>query len=125
MNEEKESRGDAIERIPSASLDILNLFSANPSVSSISLSAWSQTEDIQIALSPIIQQTDDEFGSLHLSWDHSSDLTTPLYDEDHLEHDMEQSNLVHAMVEDILADSELDDDVFETLAEVGLDDHKI
>ena len=46
------------------------------------LSIWSTADKQCSSISPIIQTLHDpEFGRISLSWDHSSDLSTPLYDE--------------------------------------------
>ena len=82
-------------------------------------STWSPINTEQVILSPIIQnQLDPDFGRIHLSWDHSSDLSTPMYND--TEHsgpsilgsdDANAHDLAHSMAEHVLADYE--DDVFE------------
>ena len=42
----------------------------------------STNDDEKIALSPLIHEVSPNFGHIHLDWDHSSDLSTPLYDID-------------------------------------------
>ena len=82
----------------------------------ISLSTWSHPNANQIALSPIIMQKhyDYDYGIINLSWDHSSDLSSALYDDGQLIYD-DHDELVHSMVEDILAEEDMENDVFEDM----------
>ena len=71
-----------------------------------------------IAPSPIISnEVDSDFGHLHLDWDHSSDLSTPMYDVEDDAYKLACSVAEHAL--------DYEDDVFEndTLAEEDVDNH--
>ena len=80
----------------------------------INLSIWSTADKQCSSISPIIQTLHDpEFGRISLSWDHSSDLSTPLYDEKNQSFSMaHQENLVQSIIDSIL-DDDYEDDVFE------------
>ena len=45
-----------------------------------------------------------------MSWDHSSDISTVLYEEDENTYD---DHLIHSMIDNILADDNIEDEVFE------------
>lgn len=79
---------------------------------------WSPGHAQQVALSPIIQneadadfghiiqnEADADFGKFPLDWDHSSDLSTPMYDVEE-----ETYRLAQTVAEDAL---EYEDDVFD------------
>ena len=58
-----------------------------------------------------LNENDPDFGHIHLSWDHSSDLSTPMYDTED-----ETSRLAFSMAEKVLEDEgedEIDDEVFD------------
>ena len=76
---------------------------------------WTEDLSNQTTFSPIFTNQDQEFGVLHMTWDHSSDISTPLYEDFDQDYD-DQRNLVHSIVESVLSD-ELEDDVFEDAAD--------
>ena len=73
----------------------------------------------QIALSPMINNQDINFGVLHMSWDHSSDISTSLYNEG--DDDIYNNDFIHTMINDILDDDVVEDDVF--IEDVNDDTH--
>ena len=73
----------------------------------------------QFALSPMINNQDINFGVLHMSWDHSSDISTSLYNED--DDDIYNNDFIHTMINDILDDDVVEDDVF--IEDVNDDTH--
>ena len=79
----------------------------------IDLSIWSTAEKQQSSRSPIIQTLHNpEFGRISMSWDHSSDLSIPLYEEEWQSSTSHQDSLVKSVIESIL-DDDYEDDVFE------------
>ena len=81
---------------------------------------WSPGCAQQVTLSPVTQnEADVDFGHLHLDWDHSSDLSTPMYDVEE-----ETYRLAQSVAENAL---DYDDDVFEdaTLFEDDADNQAI
>lgn len=94
----------------------------NKSAGITELSPWSPTNTEQVVMSPIIQNLNDpDFGQIQLSWDHSSDLSTPMYNDsgngEPFSDDASASahNLAHSVAEQVLDgdDEEFDDDVFQ------------
>ena len=72
---------------------------------------WPENLSNQITFSPIFMNQAQDFGVLHMTWDHSSDILTPLYEDFDQDYE-DQRNLIHSIVESVLSD-ELEDDVFE------------
>ena len=73
------------------------------------LSFWSPKSMEQVARSPIfLNENDPDFGHIHLTWDHSSDLSTPMYDTED-----DTSRLAFSMAKKVLeGEEEIDDEVF-------------
>ena len=73
------------------------------------LSIWSPQSTEQITRSPITsKENDPDFGHIPLTWDHSSDLSIPMYDTDD-----DASRLAFAMAEKVLDDEVEEEDDYD------------
>ena len=73
-------------------------------------------------MSPTIQKLNNpNFGQIQLSWDHSSDISTPMYNDPEnsgpFSDDASAHNLAHSVAEQVLNedDEDCEDDVFEDI----------